>query len=55
LNGFATLSIEKDMLENIDVNMIINDFTSQNALKTTSYEFSSKNNFLIFYKIIIIY
>jgi putative heme degradation protein len=35
------LSIEKDILENIDVDVIINDFASQNALeKTTSYEFS---------------
>jgi hypothetical protein len=31
LNGFATLSIEKDMLANIDVEEIINDFASQNA------------------------
>jgi hypothetical protein len=31
LNGLATLSIEKDMLENIDVEEIINDFASQNA------------------------
>jgi hypothetical protein len=31
LNGFATLSIEKDMLDNIDVDVIINDFTSQNG------------------------
>jgi hypothetical protein len=31
LNGLATLSIEKDMLENVDVDAIINDFASQNA------------------------
>jgi hypothetical protein len=31
LNGLTTLSIENDMLENIDVDVIINDFTSQNA------------------------
>jgi hypothetical protein len=31
LNGLATLSIEKDMLANINVKEIINDFASQNA------------------------
>jgi hypothetical protein len=31
LNGFTILSIEKYMLENIDVDVIINDFASQNA------------------------
>jgi hypothetical protein len=31
LNGLTILSIEKDMLENIDVDVIINDFLSQNA------------------------
>ena len=31
LNGLAILSIEKDMLENIDVNAIINNFASRNA------------------------
>jgi hypothetical protein len=31
LNGLTTLSIEKDMLKNIDVDAIINDFVSQNA------------------------
>jgi hypothetical protein len=33
LNGLATLSIEKDMLENINVDVIINDFASQNVRK----------------------
>jgi hypothetical protein len=36
-NGLTTLSIKKDMLENIDVDVIINDYASQNA---------RKNNFL---------
>jgi hypothetical protein len=31
LNGLTTLSIENDMLENIDVDVIINDFVSQIA------------------------
>jgi hypothetical protein len=31
LNDLRTLSIEKDMLENIDVEAIINNFVSQNA------------------------
>jgi hypothetical protein len=31
LNGLVTLSIENDMLENIDVDVIINDFASQNV------------------------
>ncbi|KAK8303276.1 hypothetical protein V6Z11_D04G140000 [Gossypium hirsutum] len=34
LNGLAILSIEKDFLENIDVDVIINDFASQNARRT---------------------
>ena len=33
LNGLATLSIEKEMLKNIDVDVIINDFASQQARK----------------------
>jgi hypothetical protein len=33
LNGLSTLSIEKDMLENIDINVIIKDFASQNTRK----------------------
>jgi len=33
LNGLATLSIEKEMLNNIDVDAIINDFASQKARK----------------------
>jgi hypothetical protein len=33
LNGLATLSIEKEMLKNIDVDVIINDFASQKARK----------------------
>ena len=31
LNGLAILCIEKNMLENIDVDTIINDFASRNA------------------------
>ncbi|XP_039043648.1 zinc finger MYM-type protein 1-like [Hibiscus syriacus] len=31
LNGLATLAIEKEMIGNIDVDVIINDFASQNA------------------------
>jgi hypothetical protein len=31
LNSLTTLSIEKDMFENIDVDVILNDFASQNA------------------------
>jgi hypothetical protein len=31
LNGLTTMSIENDMLENIDVYVIINDFAFQNA------------------------
>jgi hypothetical protein len=31
LNGLTTLSIEKDMLADIDVDVLINDFVSQNA------------------------
>ncbi|XP_038994314.1 uncharacterized protein LOC120118313 [Hibiscus syriacus] len=31
LNGLATLSIENEMIGNIDVDVIINDFASQNA------------------------
>ncbi|XP_048493052.1 uncharacterized protein LOC125493623 [Beta vulgaris subsp. vulgaris] len=34
LNGLATLSIEKDMLENIDLDVTINDFVSQNARRS---------------------
>ena len=37
LNGLAILSIEKDMLENIDVNVINNDFASQNARKKNPF------------------
>jgi hypothetical protein len=37
LNDLATLSTQKDMLENIDVDVIINDFSSQNVWR---------NNFL---------
>ena len=33
LNGLATLSIEKEMLKNIDVDLIINAFASQKARK----------------------
>jgi len=33
LNGLATLLIEKEMLKNIDVDVIINDFASQKARK----------------------
>ena len=33
LNGLATLSIEKEMLKNIDVDVSINDFASQKARK----------------------
>jgi hypothetical protein len=31
LNGLANLSTEKDMLESIDVDVIKNDFASQNV------------------------
>jgi hypothetical protein len=31
LNGLVSLSIENDMLENIDVDVIINHFASQNV------------------------
>jgi hypothetical protein len=31
LNGLTTLSIEKDMLADIDVDVLINDFASKNA------------------------
>lgn len=31
LNGLAILSIEKDMLENVDIDTIVNDFASKNA------------------------
>ena len=31
LNGLAILCIEKNILENIDVDTIINDFASRNA------------------------
>jgi hypothetical protein len=31
LNGLATLSIENDMLTDIDVDVLINDFASQSA------------------------
>ncbi|KAK9691121.1 hypothetical protein RND81_09G177100 [Saponaria officinalis] len=34
LNGLAMLSIEKELLENIDVDDIINDFASQNARRS---------------------
>ncbi|KAK9682234.1 hypothetical protein RND81_10G060200 [Saponaria officinalis] len=34
LNGIAMLSIEKELLENIDVDDIINDFASQNARRS---------------------
>ncbi|KAK8291657.1 hypothetical protein V6Z11_D06G072400 [Gossypium hirsutum] len=33
LNGLTILSVEKDFLENIDVDVIINDFASRNALQ----------------------
>jgi len=33
LNGLTTLSIEKEMLKNIDVDVIINDFESQKTRK----------------------
>jgi hypothetical protein len=31
LYGLTTLSIENDMIENVDVDVIINDFASQNT------------------------
>jgi hypothetical protein len=31
LNGLATCSIEKDILANIDLNIVLNDFASRNA------------------------
>jgi hypothetical protein len=31
LNGLATCSIEKDILTNIDLNIVLNDFASRNA------------------------
>ncbi|XP_039023725.1 zinc finger MYM-type protein 1-like [Hibiscus syriacus] len=34
LNGLAILAIEKEMIGNIDVDVIINDFASQNARRT---------------------
>ena len=34
LNSLATLSIDKEFLENINVDNIINDFVSQKAHKT---------------------
>ncbi|XP_074291587.1 uncharacterized protein LOC141618388 [Silene latifolia] len=34
LNGLAILSIEKELLKDIDVDVIINDFASQNAHRT---------------------
>jgi hypothetical protein len=34
LNDLTTLSIEKDMLENIEVDVIINDFEYQNTQRT---------------------
>jgi hypothetical protein len=31
LNGLATCSIEKDVLTNVDLNIVFNDFASKNA------------------------
>jgi hypothetical protein len=31
LNGLATCSIEKDILANVDLNIVLNDFASRNA------------------------
>jgi hypothetical protein len=31
LNGLATCSIEKDVLTNVDLNIVLNDFASRNA------------------------
>jgi hypothetical protein len=31
LNGLATCSIEKDVLTNVDINIVLNDFASRNA------------------------
>jgi hypothetical protein len=34
LNGLATCSIEKDILANIDLNIVLNDFASRNAQRS---------------------
>ena len=34
LNGLATCCIEKDMLDSIDLDIILNDFKSRNAQRT---------------------
>jgi len=39
LNGLDNLSIEKEMLKNIDVDVIINNFASQ-KLKKTTFDFT---------------
>ena len=38
LNDLAILCIEKNMLENIDVDTIINDFASRNARRQCFFE-----------------
>ncbi|KAL6569647.1 hypothetical protein OROMI_014161 [Orobanche minor] len=38
LNGLAILSIEKNMLKNIDVDCIIDDFASRSAEESISNE-----------------
>ena len=34
LNGLAMCSIEKDILDNIDLDIVLNDFASRNARRS---------------------
>ncbi len=34
LNGLATCAIEREILENVDLNIVLNDFASKNAWKS---------------------
>jgi hypothetical protein len=49
LNGLATLSIEKDMLADIDVDVLINDLFLKMFEEITSYKFLNKKNVLMLF------
>jgi hypothetical protein len=51
LNGLATCCIEKDILENIDLEIILNDFASRNARES----FLEKHSSIIVEGIVVIW
>jgi hypothetical protein len=48
LNGFATCCIEKDILESIDLETIVNDFASRNARRSFFEKHWSTHGNLVF-------